>query len=202
MGIYSFDSPIQMTWMARAVACSSGTPVTAIIPVPPGWTATIRAVMVQITTTLAASSAPWGLVQIGDGVTVNKYAQLQLGNSTYIPTAGQQYCVSKQPPLAGVNSAGVAGDTTNGYAQSGLTGRNPSATASSGISGPFLFSYGAGYVASTGVMSTDVAANYGIAANTGTTGNTGFLITSSNQGGTPSGGAFDIMVLIELSNQG
>ncbi len=178
---YSQNSPIflPVSWIGASMA---GASATKNIPIPPGWVASIRMVVVSITTTLAASTAPWGLVQVGDGTTANKYAQLQLGESTHIPTAGQfYYCVSA-PPAAGVNVAGVAGGTDYGLSQTGLTGRNPANAASAGVSGPFLFQSGpsGAYPSTTGQL----------------------VITLLNQGGTPSAGVVDIFMIIELSDVG
>jgi hypothetical protein len=131
---YNVNSPLLITM--RYPALAFGGAITALnIPVPAGWVASVRGIMAICTTTFVGATTNWGVIQVGDGTTVNKFGQLQT-NLTAAPfTAGQtKMILDKPPPLAGLTAAGLG--TSD---QSGMTGRNPANAPVSGVSGSFLF---------------------------------------------------------------
>lgn len=185
---YSVPSPIQVTIYRKGISFVSGSGSAAdTIPVPLGWVASVRYLAVQVTTTFVGATNGFGLVQVGDGITVNKYAQLQIGNNATPAASGFSYWTIGPPPAAGVATAGSGTASGLGLSQSGLTGRNPANAPSSGVSGPFLFSGGSAF----GALSL-----------TAVTGLTGLIITYVTTTGAGSAGVGDVIMVYEMSDVG
>lgn len=181
---YSVPSPIQITYFRKGLTFS-GAIAADIIPIPLGWVASVRYLSFQVTT-LFAGTIPVGLIQVGDGITVNKYAQLQIGTTAVPGAVGFSYWTIGPPPAAGVSTTVNATAGGLGASNSGLTGRNPANAPSSGVSGPFLFSGGSAF----GALSL-----------TATTGLTGLNITYTIPTGSAAG-VGDMIMVYELSDVG
>jgi len=130
---YGIPSPFLVTY--RYAALAFGGAIAAItIPVPPGWVASLKGMMAVGTTLFAGATTNFGVVQVGDGTTVNKFGQMQLGVTATPFAVGAVQTVFGPPPIGGLTAAGSG--TVN---QSGLTGRNPANAPVAGVSGAWLF---------------------------------------------------------------